>query len=863
MLNCSDHCLDWFVLRMSSLTSSASSETLRCVSPNILPSAPVHSDLSRVLVYSGMSRHLNIDVEDDLDVSDGDENSANDSSISDEAPIDVALVSKMIQSMRAPTQETVNECAKDARRIEMAITKKQIGEARMESFVVTLGFLRSRAHGFEMRDKVKFVKKWTKSIKDSASSESAELESDEVVPYAFPYSMLNANEIKALLQKRVGSNRLTMGDVPGPHPKPANVKQRTEALMWIDQNPGCLDQLDESSDLETEEDDNHVRNAILNGIVSKAFLKGLEGKEKAAARLGHQNEPQYIKQYFQDSKGGIVPGIKLVDIRRSGLARKQGKAYVCNTADDIAFEWQNLLDDDDDSYEFDRIRSHLVECKCRSGSGANGTLNQAIEIQERVAELKGGRAGADIAAGSAVYLRVSSDDQDLLNELIPNSSERVQILHHAYTYNRNTVAFLVGNPQGRILYRLIITFSRELLESYGQVMDFVYDQGLNVFYEDIIDNVPLKLIEGILLSTPKLKSKFQLDDFMTSFLIWRELLPDREGSPNFPIPPCNMLLPMEHSLWNTCKGGSDTVTRFTWNCMAILPVKMPQTVVVARFFLLYATVYHRILQVVTMRKKIDVERDTIQSVRERNNKRFSFHQSLNHISKGLLRMAGIGDKNAIGASNEADNKSPFEEKPAGRYNADHAEKRYRVDDSILGRLDETGVTPYGRGKVKASLDHHSSYDEYKERLSNCQGFPMRNYVPVCVNGKIEKFKTSGHTCDLCGTEEVTWICSGRKGVFFTDKDCSKTILTRLKHKKHGPMLRRRFPALAELHRGDVPAYYNRIGQINGRGIYAGMSCYQIAHANRLCDPCSTEDVNEDTQLLAVASTAVSSLARSC
>ena len=108
----------------------------------------------------------------------------------------------------------MNEYAKDARRIEMAITEEQIGKARMESFVVTLGFLCSHAHGFEMRDKVKFVKKWTKSIKDSASNESAELESDEVVPYAFPYSMLNANEIKALLQKRVGSNRLTMGDVP-------------------------------------------------------------------------------------------------------------------------------------------------------------------------------------------------------------------------------------------------------------------------------------------------------------------------------------------------------------------------------------------------------------------------------------------------------------------------------------------------------------------------------------------------------------------------------------------------------------------------------------------------------------------------
>ena len=162
--------------------------------------------------------------------------------------------------------------------------------------------------------------------------------------------------------------------------------------------------------------------------------------------------------------------------------------------------------------------------------------------------MKGVDAHVDLAAGRAIYLRVSSQDHILLEELIPSQSEKIQILHHAYTYNRDTVAYLVGDPAGCVIFGLIATFDAGLLESYGKALQFLYDEGLNVFYNDNIDDLPLDLIDGILQSTPKLKSKFQLNDFMNSFLIWHELLPGNCDSHKFPIPVCNMLLPFEHSL---------------------------------------------------------------------------------------------------------------------------------------------------------------------------------------------------------------------------------------------------------------------------------------------------------------------------
>lgn len=160
-----------------------------------------------------------------------------------------------------------------------------------------------------------------------------------------------------------------------------------------------------------------------------------------------------------------------------------------------------------------------------------------------------------------------------------------------------------------------------------------------------------------------------------------------------------MLLPFEHSLWNNCKGGSNTFTRFAWNCLSILPIKSPQTVVAARFFIVYAVLFHRTRQVITMSKRVDINKDTIQSVRERNNKQFSFHQTLNFLSGHLVEMA---QKEVIDSSSSGATRSitSFEQQNASRYKPCFAKKRFKVDHYILGALGATGASPFGPGKRK-------------------------------------------------------------------------------------------------------------------------------------------------------------------
>ena len=638
MLNTSDIGVAWFVLRMFSFTSSASEATLRRTAPFIPTTSYAYLSFERVLAYASLSRHLNKEsaIEDDSD-----------SSNSDCFVIDSPLIKFIVKSMRAPSQKTANNCAKSAKQIVQEIQTNAITPATMELIMVTLGFSRDRAGaGMSDEDKKKKVTKWLRSVTSAATVSTDEEDSSsdqdmsdsrslpETIAYDFPYDIFSANEVKDLLRTRVGSTAITTGRVPGPIPHPTKVDERRTVLRWLDKNPQHIILHEQQGE------DNNLRDAVLSGVVPRSFLRSLEGKEKAAMKLGHQNEANYLRQYFEDSKAGKVPDVNIVDVMRCGLAMKQGEMFVRDTADGIAFEQREPAEDGENC--FDPISSHMIECKCRSGSGSDGSLKKAEAIQKKIVDLKGDSAYIEVATGSAVYLRLSSQEKDLIEELIPCPSERIQTLHHAYTYGRQTVTFLVGDPHGRILYGLIITFDPELLKSYGEALKYLHDNGLNVFYADDIEEVPLDFIEGILSNSPGLSSKFDINDFMTSLHIWRQLLPGRSYSPKFPVPNCWGLLPLEHSLWNSCKGGSDTITRFMANCKPSLPIRTPQTVIVSRYLMLRAVLFHRLLQSTTMRKKVDVYSDTIKNVRDRNNQRYSFEKSLEVLAEGLLRRSKTG-----------------------------------------------------------------------------------------------------------------------------------------------------------------------------------------------------------------------------
>ena len=94
-----------------------------------------------------------------------------------------------------------------------------------------------------------------------------------------------------------------------------------------------------------------------------------------------------------------------------------------------------------------------------------------------------------------------------VEKLIPNKSERIQILHHAHAYGCKQTTLLVGGPEGHLLYGLIVTFEDELLEAYGEVLEFFFNSGLNVFYSQHTDIVVCLMISSRILFSMTMLSR--------------------------------------------------------------------------------------------------------------------------------------------------------------------------------------------------------------------------------------------------------------------------------------------------------------------------------------------------------------------
>eukprot|EP00986_Skeletonema_menzelii_P000918 scaffold258_cov80-Skeletonema_menzelii.AAC.1 len=806
MLTCQDKDFSWAMMRKFAFTSTSSEAAVRMAAPYLPQDEEIRSQYEKILKYSSMENHLS-DADDGMSMG----------SEEGETPIDASFVTEVIISMRAGrTQESLVCSKREAKRILDAM--ESLSSSKLSTMLVALGMKSDRAaNQITDIDKRKKLKIWTNSIMNCISAED----------YKFPYEkLLNAKELQLMLEARAG-DAITNGTLPGDNPNPTTKALRIEALQCIDDDPAF-----QQSATERDPSHNSVMNSVLTGVVKKGFLQPMSQDEKKELRLGHQNEPKYLVEYYNDSKNGRVPGISLCDIKRPGMAMHHEKAYVRSSADGIGIEYS---DDGSEMGDFDLLKSHTIECKCRAQAGGHGSLRQAKTIQRKVVNKLEPSARVYVdGRGEAAYLEISSSDQKLMEELIPKSSERIQILHHAYTYGLNKTVFLVGSPEGRLLYGLIVTFEDELLTAYGEVLEYLYKSGLHLFYSDNQSDLPLGLIENIIRNDVTLKQKYTVDDLVMSALICREMRPGSSSRLKYPIPACDMLVPHEYALWNASKGGSDTVTRFTWNCLPVLPIRTPQSVMIARYIMIYGVLHHRLIQAVTGTKKLDTNTDTIQTVRERANKRLPFHKSL-----GALRKFHLLKASDQSAEEHRDVQADFQRTPAPTYNSEEKDKQFQVDHSVLGQ--STGSTPVGKGRgtgnARKFLRKSENYSVIKHRNNNCTGFAFRLYKQNS-NGEFEFDRN--HSCDLCKRRNTSTMCSGCKRILCFDVDRREKIIDSLKG-NDGDRLREEYPALSGLSADDAPAYYTEVGVVNDRRFYMGMSCWHLAHPNHFCSPCNEDD----------------------
>ena len=73
----------------------------------------------------------------------------------------------------------------------------------------------------------------------------------------------------------------------------------------------------------------------------------------------------------------------------------------------------------------------------------------------------------------------------------------VHALHHAYVYEFNKIALVVGDDGGRIINTTLVTYDSATLESYGKVLEKLKAEILDWAYDTSMDSSDILIPEKI------------------------------------------------------------------------------------------------------------------------------------------------------------------------------------------------------------------------------------------------------------------------------------------------------------------------------------------------------------------------------
>ena len=233
-----------------------------------------------------------------LQSTDADDNEDNNNDSSENDVITTEFVRSTMQLTRvdANNNNAVQQCKSNIQQFEQQLSN-DVAVSKIIPILCTLGITNSRAQDIAASTKkIAPLKAWIKSIKQYVERKR----NDESATYKFPYGFWSAKEVEIELRNRIGLRALKT--------KPKKKNDRIAILHHLDDHP------EEATTSEQQDDEiSDLCYAIINNAVLRAFLRPLEGNDKKEAKLGHQNEEPYLRQYYYDSKAGHVPSVSLCE----------------------------------------------------------------------------------------------------------------------------------------------------------------------------------------------------------------------------------------------------------------------------------------------------------------------------------------------------------------------------------------------------------------------------------------------------------------------------------------------------------------------------------------------------------------------
>jgi hypothetical protein len=182
------------------------------------------------------------------------------------------------------------------------------------------------------------------------------------------------------------------------------------------------------------------------------------------------------------------------------------------------------------------------------------------------------------------------------------------------------------------MFGVFVNYSNDLIESYQALLKDLFDRALEPFYEQQQQDLqlPKEKLEKIIQSKEMKKLGMSYHSFLTDFYTWRQLCIKKVLC--LPIPPCNRILPYNHSVWNNLKGASDTATKLMRNCqIKFASSGRSQLVASAKFFQLCSILLHREYKVATAKPNLNLYA-SLRHFRNTRNRNYPFHKTLDTLS---------------------------------------------------------------------------------------------------------------------------------------------------------------------------------------------------------------------------------------
>ena len=362
-------------------------------------------------------------------------------------------------------------------------------------------------------------------------------------------------------------------------------------------------------------DPSSLEQELMNILVRGLSLKPLEGEAKEHCQKGHEMEKHFSKELL--NMDGFPWGT-IDEIASVGLVQKDGVPQVKSSVDRLVCVTNNNNEKE----------IMLTEYKARIKP------TTASNERDRVEDLR----MRDLMDEEHIFAETSSDDVDSF-DFIPDEQERVQVIHHTYTFEKTNCLHAVGDSKA-LLSCVKFNLSPDLLTAYAQTMSLLDDLLYKHFYSNDTDkHSDLRGSEELMASIENAvevnkERVVNMRTFQFNYKLWKTATADE----NLPLPLCRYIVPLMYAWWDAMKPGSDQNTQMLWDANFVTPHQGLHCALVKRMAILQPLyMIHRLGCMLSCAKALD-DFPSIKSYRKHISRGKPFWHSIRSVEDDLWAM---------------------------------------------------------------------------------------------------------------------------------------------------------------------------------------------------------------------------------